>query len=104
MNLLLNKTIIGIAIILLLVAYSTYQTKRANTQEALKEEAFKSLELAEKTYQENVEIEKKFSFAQGQAQANKKAVVKNTKALEKAIQKRGEIKNEDDSNFTVFSF
>jgi len=104
MNFLLNKTVITIIVTLLLSIYSAYQTKRANNQEALKEEAFKNLELAEKTYQENIEIEKKFSFAEGQAQANKKVVIKNTQVLKKAIQKRGEIKNEDDSNFTVFSF
>ena len=104
MNFLLNKTVITLISLALLLSYAVYQTNRANNKAEALDIANKNIEEMANSHANELILVRDISYAEGQAIASKKAVVKHSNNLKKVIEKRGEIKDEKDSNFIIYSF
>ena len=55
-------------------------------------------------YEATLEIEKKLATEKAVAQEQKEVVITNNQTLKNTIQKRGDIKQDEKSNFTIVTF
>lgn len=100
-----------ISVVLLVIGFIKYQdfkiknleTKNLETKKEL-EEANKNNKLIHEAYEKTLAIEKEIADQKLQAQEQKEVVVVKYKTLEKELEKRGEIKQDENSNFTIVSF
>lgn len=68
------------------------------------DEANKNNVLMHEAYEKTLAIEREIAEQKLQTQEQKEKVVVKYKTLEKEIEKRGEIKQDEKSNFTIVSF
>ena len=76
---------------------------KENTQTKL-EESNKNNELIIQAYEKTLAIEKEIATQKTITQEQKEVVVTKYKTLTKTIEKRGEIKQDEKSNFTIVTF
>lgn len=79
------------------------ENKLQNTSSKLSE-ANNNNKLMHEAYEKTLSIEREIAEQKLQTQEQKEKVVVKNKTLEKEIEKRGEIKQDENSNFTIVSF
>ena len=68
------------------------------------DEANKNNELIIQAYEQTIKIEKEIAEQKAITQEQKQEVIKTTSKVKEAVIKRGEIKQDEKSNFTIVSF
>ncbi len=101
------KTYLYLAFILFL-AYFMFQnqslkTNLKNTASKL-DEANKNFDLTVAAYESTLKVEKQIAEQKAITQEQKQEVIKTTSKLKEAVRKRGEIKQDEKSNFTIVTF
>ncbi len=101
------KTYLYLAFILFL-AYFMFQnqslkTNLKNTASKL-DEANKNFDLTVAAYESTLKVEKQIAEQKAITQEQKQEVIKTTSKLKEAVIKRGEIKQDEKSNFTIVTF
>lgn len=101
------KTYLYLAFILFL-AYFMFQnqslkTNLKNTASKL-DEANKNFDLTVAAYESTLKVEKQIAEQKAITQEQKLEVVKITNKVKEAVIKRGEIKQDEKSNFTIVTF
>lgn len=69
-----------------------------------RDEANKNNELIIQAYEQTLAIEKEIAAQKAITQEQKQEVIKTTSKLKEAVIKRGEIKHDEKSNFTIVTF
>lgn len=69
-----------------------------------RDEANKNNELIIQAYEQTLAIEKEIAAQKAITQEQKQEVIKTTSKLKEAVIKRGEIKQDEKSNFTIVTF
>lgn len=93
---------------ILFLAYFMFQnqslkTNLKNTASKL-DEANKNFDLTVAAYESTLKVEKQIAEQKAITQEQKEVVVTKYKTLTKTIEKRGEIKQDEKSNFTIVTF
>ena len=68
------------------------------------DEANKNNELIIQAYEQTIKIEKEIAEQKAITQEQKQEVIKTTSKVKEAVIKRGEIKQDEKSNFTIVTF
>ena len=76
---------------------------KEDTQTKL-DEANKNNELIIQAYEQTIKIEKEIAEQKAITQEQKQEVIKTTSKVKEAVIKRGEIKQDEKSNFTIVTF
>ena len=105
------KNIVLFFIVIAVVGNYVYQYKKIDDlhkqvieKDNKLEEANKNNVLMHEAYEKTLAIEREIAEQKLQTQEQKEKVVVKYKTLEKEIEKRGEIKQDENSNFTIVSF
>lgn len=105
------KNIVLFLIVIAVVGNYVYQYKKIDDlhkqvieKENKLEEANKNNVLMHEAYEKTLAIEREIAEQKLQTQEQKEKVVVKYKTLEKEIEKRGEIKQDEKSNFTIVTF
>lgn len=105
------KIALAIALILSIIGLFKFQSwKIEKFEKELQEKELKlkqekeNNKLIHEAYEKTLAIEKEIADQKLQAQEQKEVVVVKYKTLEKELEKRGEIKQDENSNFTIVSF
>ncbi|MFY9088966.1 hypothetical protein [Arcobacter aquimarinus] len=92
-----------LAVVYFYVQNTMLETKLQDTNVELNE-ANNNNKLMYEAYEKTLAIEREIANKKLQTQEQKEKVAVKYKALEKEIEKRGEIKQDENSNFTIVSF
>lgn len=101
------KIYIGIALVLITVSGLFYVSNLKSELETTKierDEANKNNELIIKAYEQTLAIEREISEQKTITKEQKQEVIKTTSKVKEAVIKRGEIKQDEKSNFTIVTF
>ena len=105
------KNIVLFFIVIAVVGNYVYQYKKIDDlhkqvieKDNKLDEANKNNKLMYEAYEKTLALEREIAEQKLQTQEQKEKVVVKNKTLEKEIEKRGEIKQDEKSNFTIVTF
>lgn len=97
-------TLVMVGIIIALGGYSYYASSKNTSLTLQVEQKDKAIESIIEGYNATLEIERAIATEKAITMEQKQEVIKTTSKVKEAVIKRGEIKQDEKSNFTIVNF